>query len=76
MNFRKLFLAGSALALTVALATAQVNTVPQMGLITSILKKSSYSAVALALPPVASATDIACIAGSSTKTVIEVAPTF
>ena len=70
MNFRKLFLAGSALALTVALATAQVNTVPQMGLITSILKKSSYSAVALALPSVASATDIACIAGSSTKTVI------
>lgn len=70
MNFRKLFLAGSALALTVASATAQVNVVPQMGLITSILKKSSYSAVALALPPASSATDIACIAGSSTKTVI------
>lgn len=69
MNFRKFFLAGSALALTVASATAQVNVVPQAGLITSVLKKSSYSAVALALPPAASATDIACIAGSSTKTV-------
>lgn len=51
-------------------ALAQVNTVPSVGLITGVLKKTSYSAVALALPPAASATDIACIAGSSTKTII------
>lgn len=49
---------------------AQVNVVPQQGLITSILKRNTYSSVALALPPAASATDIACIAGSATKTVI------
>lgn len=51
-------------------AFAQVNVVPQQGLITSILKRNTYSSVALALPPAASATDIACIAGSGTKTVI------
>lgn len=54
----------------VAPALAQVNVVPQQGLITSILKRATYSSVALALPPAASATDIACIAGSATKTVI------
>lgn len=51
-------------------ALAQVNTVPQVGMITYALKRPTYSAVALALPPAASATDIACIAGSSTKTVV------
>ena len=66
MKFLRALL-GSALALTLAtsVALAQVNVVPQVGLITSILKKNTYSSVALALPPAASATDIACIAGSS-----------
>lgn len=51
-------------------AFAQVNTVPQVGVISGINKQVTYSAVALALPPAASATDIACIAGSATKTII------
>lgn len=54
----------------IAPAFGQINTVPQVGVISGIVKKASYSAVALALPPAASATDIACIAGSSTKTII------
>jgi len=67
---RKLLLGTVAgFALTGA-ALAQINSVPQVGVISGILKKSTYSAVALALPPAASATDIACIAGSSTKIVI------
>lgn len=69
MNRKIALLAVAGLTLS-GVAFAQVNTVQQVGLITSILKKSSYSAVALALPPAASATDIACIAGSSTKTII------
>lgn len=66
---RKLIFVGSALALSVVSATAQVNTVPQVGVATAVVTRNTYSAVALALPPAASATDIACIAGSSTKTV-------
>ena len=69
MNRKIALLAVAGFALSGA-ALAQVNTVPSVGLITGILKKTSYSAVALALPPAASATDIACIAGSSTKTII------
>lgn len=67
---RKLLL-GTVAGLTLSgVALAQVNVVPQVGVISAILKKASYSAVALALPPAASATDIACIAGSATKTII------
>ncbi len=50
-------------------AAAQVNTVPQVGLITGTLPKATYRAVSIGLVPVASATDIFCIAGSATKTV-------
>jgi len=46
-----------------------VNTVPQVGLITSYLKNPTYSAVAIGLVPASSATDIFCISGSTTKTV-------
>ena len=61
---RKLLL-GTVAGLTLTgVALAQVNVVPQVGVISAILKKPSYSAVALALPPAASATDIACIAGA------------
>lgn len=67
----KRFLLALAIALgLLAPAAAQVNVVPQLGLTTGILKKTTYSSVALALPPAASATDIACIAGSATKTVV------
>jgi len=50
-------------------AMAQVNVVPQVGVNSAVVTRSTYSAVALALPPAASATDIACIAGSASRTV-------
>ena len=50
-------------------ALAQVNTVPQVGLITSVLRNPTYSAVSVGLVPAASATDIFCISGSATKSV-------
>lgn len=63
-----LALVGVALAAT--FLHAQVNTVPQLGVVTAInTKRPTYAAVALSLPPAASTTDIACITGSSTKTI-------
>lgn len=56
-------------ALLSTTAIAQVNVVPQVGVSSAVITRNTYSSVALALPPAASATDIACIAGSSTKTV-------
>lgn len=50
-------------------ALSQVNVVPQVGLITAVLNKATYSSAAIGLPPAASATDIACIAGSAAKVV-------
>lgn len=70
MKIHKALLGLALVGALAAPAFGQVNVVPQVGLITSILKKSTYSSVALALPPAASATDIACIAGSATKTVV------
>ena len=66
---KRILLGAAALAVMAGVALAQVNVVPQVGLITSILKQNTYSSVALALPPASSATDIACIAGSATKVV-------
>ena len=65
---RPLLVALGLLALCTS-AVAQVNVVPQVGLITSVLKRNTYSSVALSLPPASSATDIACISGSATKTI-------
>lgn len=66
-SFRTLALGGVALIATLLPAMAQVNSVPQTGLITGTLTKSSYRAVSIGLVPPASATDIFCIAGSATK---------
>lgn len=66
---KRRFLALALGLLLAAPASAQVNVVPQTGLLTGVLGKTTYSAVALALPPAASATDIACIAGSASKTI-------
>lgn len=52
-----------------ALAAAQVNVVPQVGVISDIVKQQTYSAVSIGLVPAASATDIFCISGSSTKAI-------
>lgn len=67
----KLFRIFAAL-LGVALATptmAQVNAVPQVGLITSNLRQQTYSAVSIALVPAAAATDIFCISPGTSKSV-------
>jgi hypothetical protein len=50
-------------------AFAQVNAVPQVGLTTAYLPKNTYSSSFFGLVPGASATDVVCIAASSTKTV-------
>lgn len=65
---RSLLALGFWLGLT-ALAVAQVNVVPQIGVTTAILKQTTYSAVSIALVPASSATDIFCINGSSTKAI-------
>lgn len=69
MRFRSILLGAVALAATGSLAVAQVNTVPQVGLITSILKQSTYSATSVGLVPAASATDIFCISAGTSKSV-------
>lgn len=50
-------------------ALAQINVVPQTGLTTGYLPKQTFSAFWVGLVPPASATDVVCIAGSSTKTI-------
>lgn len=68
-----LFSFGFALALAASAVAAYaqpVNVVPQTGFISGLNgQRATYSSVALALPPAASATDIACIAGSASKTI-------
>lgn len=69
MNFRNLILAGSALALVAASAAAQVNVVPQVGQISTIIKNPTYTASSVALVPAASATDIFCISPGTSKNI-------
>jgi hypothetical protein len=66
---RKLLLSSAAWALAASAALAQVNSVPQVGVNTANLRQQTYSAVSVGLVPAASATDIFCIAGSTTRTV-------
>ena len=63
------FLGAALAALLSTSALAQVNVVPQVGVSSGVVTRQTYSSVALALPPAASATDIACIAGSASKTI-------
>lgn len=62
-----------ALAASAAFAqTAGVNpsnVQPQVGVSTAYLSRVTYSAVWIALVPAASATDVVCISGSSSKTI-------
>lgn len=46
-----------------------VNVVPQVGLTWGYAPKATYSAAFVGLVPAASATDVACIAGSASKTI-------
>lgn len=67
---RKLLLSLALVGTLAAPAVAQgVNTVPQVGMISAILKQNTYSAVSIGLVPAASATDVFCISGSSTKAI-------
>lgn len=50
-------------------AQAQVNSVPQVGVISAIQKLRTYSAAAVGLVPAASATDILCLNGSSSAAI-------
>ncbi len=51
-------------------AIAQVNVVPQVGVTTSYLAKQTYSAVFIGLAPAATTTDLICISGSATKSIV------
>lgn len=70
MKFLRSAILGTvALVAALSVAQSQVNFVPQPGFFSGSVTRSTYSSVALALPPAASATDIACIAGSASKTI-------
>lgn len=67
---RKLILGTLAgLAFTGAALAQAVNVVPQVGMITEIVRRPTYTASSVGLVPAASATDIFCINASSSKTV-------
>lgn len=67
---RKLILGTLAgLAFTGAALAQAVNVVPQVGMITEIVQRPTYTASSVGLVPAASATDIFCINASSSKTV-------
>lgn len=63
-------LAFLALALAASAAFAQpVNNVPQVGVISATQKQYTYSAISRGLVPASSATDIFCIAGSTSRAI-------
>lgn len=69
---KKLFLLAAMLlgfAGTPAHALCTVNTVPMVGLICDIARSPTYSATAVGLVPVASATDLFCISAGTAKNI-------
>ena len=69
MSPKKLLLSGVALLILGGPTAAQVNVVPQVGVATGYLAKTTYSSAFYGLVPGASATDVVCIAASASKTV-------
>lgn len=67
---KKLLLSAAMVLGLAAPAFAQVNVVPQIGLNTSNLRQKTYSASILKLVPASSATDVFCISGSSSKSIV------
>ena len=67
-NLTRTLLLGAALVAAFP-ALAQVNQVPQVGVTSGFVAKTTYSAAFIGLVPAASATDVICLAGSATKTV-------
>lgn len=68
-HLSKLLLASALVGALLAPAAAQVNVVPQTGMITATLNKQTYRAVSIGLVPAASATDLFCIAASASTTI-------
>lgn len=66
---KKLFLSTAIVLGLCALAFAQVNTVPQVGTISAIIKQQTYSASGVLMVPAASATDLICLNGSTSKNI-------
>jgi hypothetical protein len=66
---KRLLIASLVLAISAGIASAQVNSIPQVGVESGIIKQATYSAVSIGLVPAASATDIFCISGSTTKNI-------
>lgn len=68
---KTIVLGGVALIATLLSAQAQgVNGVAATGVVQSVIKQSTYSAVARGLVPAAAATDIFCISASASKNVL------
>lgn len=68
MKIRK-FLGAALAALLSTSALAQVNVVPQMGVISALITRDTYSAATLGLVVSTGATDVACISGSPARAV-------
>jgi hypothetical protein len=66
---KKYLLGGAALLALLGVAAAQVNTVPQVGLITGILRYKTYTASGVLMVPASAGTDLICLNGSTSKTV-------
>lgn len=69
MKLKNLLLGSMAGLLIATSALAQVNTVPQVGVISNIIRNPTYTASAVGLVPAASATDIFCIAPGVSRTI-------
>lgn len=69
MTLRKLLLSAVAGLSLVTAASAQVNTVPQVGVNTANIRQQTYSAISVALVPASAATDLFCIAASQSRSV-------
>ena len=69
MSFKKLLLAGAALLALGGIAASQVNVVPQVGMISSILKVPTYTATSVGLVPASAATDLFCISAGASKNI-------
>ena len=66
---KRILIGTLAWALAASAALAQVNTVPQVGTISSVYKAYTYSATSVGLVPAASATDIFCISGGTSRNI-------
>lgn len=66
---KKLLLSTAIVLGLAAPAFAQVNVVPQVGVISSIVKQQTYTASGVLMVPAASGTDFFCLNGSTSKNI-------